>query len=311
MADKTTSVNNFEVYTITSATGKTRATLVPAKGGVVSSLVMPWNGGEREILYQHNYFWQPKDIDLPGGLPFLFPICARIERDGIFGNYLYDGELYNLPIHGFAPYAKWAVSDASRSDTITLTLTENATTLKMYPFRFRIDLEYSVSEGELLCRQKYINTGDRALPFYAGFHPYFLTPPPGKGKEAVLLNYKPKRRFRYNAKLTDLVGTQDLFSLPASVADPKVNEQLVELDVDKIITLTYPDQFQLCLQATGIEDMNLFRYVQLYTQEAAPFVCVEPWMGFPNALNSIFGVHWLAPGMEEHGILRMWVQNYK
>lgn len=298
--------NTFDVYTITSPDGNTRASFVPEKGGVGSSLIMPWQNNDRELLYQHKHFWQRNNTSLPGGWPFIFPICARIERDGIFGNYLYDGELYNLPIHGFAASLPWQViNNPNQPDKITLVLTETPATLKNYPFCFKIELEYSVANNKFTCRQKYTNTGTKPMPYYAGFHPYFLTPPPQQGKEKVILDYKPLRRFRYNERLTDLVGTQELFTLPSSITNPIINEQLVELGENKNIILSYPDGFKITLQANGVEDTNLFRYVQLYTQEHESFICIEPWMSFPNALNSILGVRWLQPGQSEHGVLQL------
>lgn len=298
---------DFDTYTIVSKDGHTRATFVPEKGGIGSSIIMPFNGEGRELLFQHTHFWEKGNSSLPGGWPFIFPICARLERMGAEGNYLYDGQIYFLPIHGFAPITPWEVKDTSEPDTIILTLRDNKSTLEHYPFSFFIELKYQVSEGVLICSQRYSNTDNKPLPYYAGFHPYFLTPPAGNGKEKVMLNYEPTRRFRYNQKLTDLVGTQELFSLPASIADPTINEQLVELGTNKTITLNYPDGFTVNLLADGVEDPNLFSYVQLYTQSNAPFICVEPWMSFPNALNSVAGVRWLQPGKNEHGMLKLWV----
>jgi len=298
---------SFVVYTISSPDGHSRASFVPEKGGVGSSLIMPWQNQERELLYQHDHFWQRGNPNLPGGWPFIFPICARIERDGIFGNYLYDGELYNLPIHGFASAMPWQVKsdDQNQPDKITLTLSATPETLKCYPFRFHIELEYSMENNKFICKQTYTNNDTKPMPYYGGFHPYFLTPPAQQGKEKVMLDYKPLRRFRYNERLTDLIGTQELFPLPASITNPIINEQLVELKENKTITLSYPDGFKITMQADGVEDVNLFPYVQLYTQAQEPFICIEPWMGFPNALNTIAGSRWLRPGQSEHGVLQL------
>lgn len=296
--------NNFDVYHIYADDGITQAAFVPEKGGVASSIILPFQGNAREILFQHTHFWERGNQHLPGGLPFIFPICARIERDRVFGNYLYDGHLYNLPIHGFASHQAWECTVIA-TDALRLTLTDNAETLKQYPFNFRVELEYKINAGSLICYQTYTNTGKKAMPYYAGFHPYFLTPQPQAEKAKVMLVYKPKRRFLCNERLTDVIGEQPLFKVPASVADPQINEQLTQLGADKNIKLQYPDGFELKMQASGVEDVNMFSYVQLYTQAEQPFICVEPWMAFPNALNSVFGVRWLASGQSEKGILTL------
>ena len=59
------------------------------------------------------------------------------------------------------------------------------------------------------------------------------------------------------------------------------------------------------MNAGGIDDPSFFSYVQLYTIPEQPFFCVEPWMSFPNAMNTVSGVRWLQPGQTECGILTL------
>ena len=301
-----TKIDDFTVYTIISADGGTQASFVPEKGGVGSSIIMPFGNNKRELLFQHTHFWERNNPHIPGGWPFLFPVCARLERNNVAGDYLYDGKLYNLPIHGFAPYLPWEASSHT-NDTLTMKLCATPQTLAMYPFDFCVELIYKVANKMLTCEQRYTNNGEKPLPYYAGFHPYFLTPPAANGKEKVRIDFKATRHFKCNEKLTDLIGDQELLKLPASVADSKINEQLSLLGKDKTVTLAYPDGLKINLEAAGIEDPNLFSYLQLYTQPQEPFICIEPWMGFPNALNTIQGVRWLKPNQSEHGILKLWL----
>jgi len=302
-----TKTNNFDVYTIISNDGSTQASFVPEKGGVGSSIIMPFNHEKRELLFQHTHFWERDNPHLPGGWPFLFPICARIERNNIAGNYLYDGHLYNLPIHGFAPYLPWEVTSHA-ADNLTLKLCSNSKTLAVYPFHFCVELKYQVTNSILTCSQTYRNTGNKPLPYYAGFHPYFLTPPFNHGKEKVKVNFNASRHFKYNEKLTDLVGEQELLKLPATITDSALNEQLNMLSKNKIVTLTYPDGLKINIEAQGVEDSDLFNYLQMYTQPQEPFICLEPWMSFPNALNTVAGVRWLKPQTKEHGLLKLWIE---
>lgn len=292
-------VAGLETITITSKDGLTRATFVPDKGGVGTSIVMPGRQGPRELLFQAT--------DFPGGWPFCFPICGRLERQGQLNRYYYDGHSYELPIHGFASRKPWLVSDAGQNHLL-LVLRDDEQTRAVYPFHFTVELLYEITERHLFCRQTYTNHGETPMPYYAGFHPYFLTPPPGQGKNRVILNFNPHRRLRYNQQLTDLVGQQPLFSLPAAADNPEIHEQLLQLGEDKEIHLSYPDQDVITLVADGVEDPNLFPYVQIYSPLDQPFICVEPWMAYPNALNSVAGVRWLAPGQSEHGVMRLWLE---
>jgi len=75
---------------------------VPELGGMGVSLTCETATGLRELLWMHNEFWQEGSTCRYGGWPFLFPICARLERDGDPECYLYRGRRYRMPIHGFA-----------------------------------------------------------------------------------------------------------------------------------------------------------------------------------------------------------------
>ena len=306
MATKTTH-NGLDIYTIQSSDGKTRMSFVPEKGGAGSSLIVMHNGKERELLFIHDHFWDLKSKHLPGGWSFLFPICARIGRGGVEGSYLYDGKVYNMPIHGIAAYMPWQVLDDTKPDEITLVLTDTPKTLAMYPFNFKIELTYKISDNKLICEQKYINTGNKPMPYYAGFHPYFLTPLLNQGKENVILDYHPVRHFKYNENMTDIIGEDELFKTPISVTSKNIHEQLVLLGDDKLLTVSYPDGLKLKMIVSSVEDKNMFSYVQVYSPADQPFVCVEPWMSFPNALNTVSGVRWLNPRQVELSVLELWV----
>ena len=146
------------------------------------------------------------------------------------------------------------------------------------------------------------------MPYYAGFHPYFRTPAPGEGKEKVLLDYKPVRAFRYNERFTDLAEPVPPPAVPVGVHSEAVLEQrLTRVGDDRELRVVIPGGPAIHMAAEGVEDPDLFPYIQLYTMADKPFFCVEPWMGFPNALNTVAGARWLKPGQSERGMLRVWV----
>ncbi len=293
-------------YTITSQDGSTSMTLLPERGGFGSSLIMPTANGPREMLFLHDFFWEKEWTRFPGGWPFLFPVCARSMRDGTKGDYLYNGKRYNLDIHGFAWHSPWDVIDET-DDSLTIRLKSSEHTLKMYPFHFEVTLRYHVKNSAVFCHQTYTNCGDARMPYYAGFHPYLRMPEAGPGKDAVQLDFKPTRRFKYNAALTDLVGEQPLFQLPTSITNPEILEQLTYLSDDKEVRLTLPDGIVIHIDATGVEDPTLFSYLQLYTIAEKPFFCAEHWMSFPNAINTIDGVRWLEAGESDEGLYKLWI----
>ena len=298
--------HGYEVRTIVSPDGGTRASFLPEKGGTGSSLMI----GGRELLFLHDYFWERQTERIPGGWPFLFPICGRLERGGEAGRYLLDGRTYKMPSHGFGPRTPWRVAENDRADTLVMKLTHSEASLAAYPFRFEVALAYRAEDGALICEQTYRNLGSTPMPYYAGFHPYFLTPLPGAGKESVAVDYRPEVAFRYNERYTDLAAPVGPPPMPVTAhAEPVLEQWLTKVGAGCETRVTMPDGLVIHMAAEGVEDPGLFPYVQLYTMTEKPFFCVEPWMAFPNALNTARGCRWLEPGAVEHGVLRLWVTN--
>lgn len=287
----------FKTVTIIADDGKTQASIIPERGGWVSSIIMPFKNESREILFQHDYAFDPEIKDLLGGLPFIFPVCARISRNNQEGMYLYEGKQYHLKIHGFSWFEKWAVESVTKS-SVEMVLRDSENTLKQYPFKFEVRLKYEVQPGKIICHQTYTNKeSERAMPYYAGFHPYFLI---SGDKSKVILHFESTRRLKYNDTLTDIIGEQPIIKTPISITDPAINEQLNILSNNKLATLTFPngDIIKINVAKNG----DYFPYLQLYTIPEKPFFCVEHWMGFPNALNTVSGVRWLSAGEKEAAV---------
>lgn len=294
----------MQTITIQADNSPCQAIFIPERGGNLASLKMHGQQGLRELLYQHDFFWDEAINDLPGAWPFCFPVCARLERNGEYGAYLYDGKVYQLPIHGFAWNMPWEVIEHN-SNSIRILLQHTSETLKSYPFKFQVELHYKIEHNQLICQQHYRNLGHQPMPYAAGFHPYFLTPEVDAGKQSVQLDYKPTRRLQYNNKLTDIIGEQPCFQTPTSITNPDINEQLTMVGEDKMTRLLFADGDCIEMVAEGVEDAALFPYIQLYTIKDKPFICIEPWMSHPNAMNTVSGMRWLSAGSEESGILTL------
>lgn len=289
--------NGIRVFALASADGRVHADIVPELGGIVSSLRLPdADGRPRECLFQHPWFWGPPTGELRGGIPPLFPVCGRLLKDGTRGLYHVDGRPYVLPIHGFSFRFPWQVVAARAPGVLHLRLADSAATRQMYPFAFELDLIHSVSAEGLSSCLTVRNTGDTPMPYYAGFHPYFLTPPPGAGKEQTRFAARPLARHLYNATKTDLVGSAPPPAFPMPIVAVDVNELLLEVGDRGTTRLMWPDGFTLVQRATP-----LFRYRQFYTLPDQPFFCDEPWMAPPGSLNRPGAPRMLPPGQAESG----------
>lgn len=307
LIEKLQLIKGQRVYQLTSHDGDTVAKLLPERGGLLYSLTMQGKQAERELLYTASDFWTAAATQLVGGMPICFPICGRLVARKEGGNYLYAGHHYELPMHGFVRNMLWQVIDDGEPDRITLIVTDTETSFKHFPFRFALRFEYVVTYNKLQVKQIYENRDDRSLPFYAGFHPYFLTPPVGEGKDRVYIDFKAKKHLLYNSDLTEVVSGTAPFSTPISVSNDKVKDELMYLEANNRVDLIYPGGDKLSIYTQSPTYPELFKYLQLYTQPDQPFICAEHWMAYPNALNEDRDLQWLARGnvLEANYILEL------
>ena len=279
---------NFTPLTLQSDDRSTSIIIVPERGATVSS----WKVNQtQELLYQHPYFWDQHISDLPGGIPFCFPHCGRLEYQGRLGCYKHQQTEHRLPIHGLAWTLPWTVQN-KQTDCIDLELCSSPSTRAHYPFDFQIQLQYTVNSNRIQCHQRYCNTGTEPMPFSAGFHPYFLT----DDKANTRIHYRPSQHFQYNAALTEVTPSHQ-HSLSGSTLDnPKINEQLCQTAPGSPVYLEHPQAGRITMNANAAPSAPPFSYLQLYTDPDLPFFCAEPWMSPPNALNHPPYCQWLEPG---------------
>jgi len=295
--------------TLRSASDKTRAVFVPEWGGMMVSLQTQFLGAWRELLFLHDDFLERRLVDLPGGWPFCFPVCGRVARNDQAGLYMCDGKPYYLAIHGFAWQQAWHVQQ-HQDDCLVMQLVSSELTKKQYPFDFEVILTYRLRDDGLVCHQTYRNCGDDVMPFQAGFHPYFLTPPvvcaEGSGgctKEDVRLTCQSESQLFYNENLSDIVDSSDMVATECSISDHAVNERLVRLGKDHRVGLFYPDGLAITIEAKGVADDSFFQYLQTYTMADETFICIEPWSGYPNAINTVVGMDYLRSHQERQAVL--------
>ncbi|MDE2640567.1 MAG: aldose 1-epimerase [Chloroflexota bacterium] len=134
----------------------------------------------------------PPDLATLRGLPtrygagVLFPYPGRVAGDG----FDFQGRRVHLPpdpatnnaMHGLARRRAWRVTDMGASPeagawvTTEIATREEAVTAAEWPFPFRLSLRATLRGGRLRSDVTVANTGDVAMPFGLGFHPYIPTP---------------------------------------------------------------------------------------------------------------------------------------
>lgn len=262
----------FEVLEITEKSTNSRAVICPDRGGILLELVL--NGVE--ILYLNEETFADPSKNIRGGSPVLFPISGSITND----QYEIDGESYRLKQHGFARNMAWDV-EGMDDISVTLSLQDTDETYEAYPFEFLITFTYVLEEGKLLIHQQYENHSDSIMPFYAGFHPYFL----GSHKE---MTYEIPSKKYMNTSTFEFFNQEpqlEEMKIEPSKAFYELNEQKVTFGQGDIkVILTFSREFPI---------------VVVWSESPDQYVCVEPWMAGPNAFHTNEKVIELKPGSME------------
>jgi aldose 1-epimerase len=230
-----------------------------------------------------------------GGIPILFPWPGRVAN----ARFSFEGREYHLPvneparghsIHGFAserafrttrrgPYFVSAILDSS----------ENPDLKSAWPWPFTLEIDYEVGDGIRL-KARVTNTGDSAMPFGFGAHPYFHAPlGRGGARDAMEIQLDADARWPLDASM-----------IPTGVAEPLAGKY--DLRAPRAIGgETYDDAFRMAPAASNklrarlidpsvkaaleIRADAAFGDFVVFAPPGNPVVAIEPYTCAPDAFN--------------------------
>lgn len=266
-------IGKHEEYELRDNKSNSYIKVIPSLGGMLTA----FNVNGEDIFYLDHAMLETPDFPSAGGNPVLFPVCGRLTD----GQYEVSGQKYCMPLHGFARTSSWEVK-AGTGGEINIVLEQSEESLKVYPFKFRVEIKFTLEGSTLTLHQKYTNKSNEDMPFYAGFHPYFTVG--DKNKLSFEINadsyaaYNPYRIVEYKGKIDFNNPVDFVFSLK-----DKDGSRYVMKDPDKKRKLI-------------IETSKEFKYMVMWTLQGKDFVCIEPWMAAPDAMNTYKDLCILKPG---------------
>ncbi len=250
----------------------------------LTAVVSPFGGELLSLKYQETeLIWQGDPAYWDQSAPLLFPFCGRV-KDGV---YRWQGREYPMPIHGFLPSSRLALT-AQAEDALTLTLSDSPHTHTVYPFPFTLDLDYHLT-ADALTVSATVKSQETPLLFSFGAHPGFRLPLDKDGFGDARLQFDTADPLtRLEITESGLLGSESCtYPIPSGVLplspDPAG---------DCGIFFRIPsEQRQLTLSAPSLPcDIRMefadFPVLGLWHAEGAPFLCIEPWQGLP-ALDGI------------------------
>lgn len=245
----------FEEIEIKS--GSVSATIAPERGALVTGL----NVGGKDILYLDRATFEDAPKNVRGGIPVLFPYAGKLV-DGIF---VAAGTKMNQ--HGFGRNKVWSVVDR-KADSLSVGLQSDAETLAVYPYTFSAEQRCTVLPRGLLVELLISNRDTKPMPVSPGWHPYFCCPA-GK-KPGVVCD------------------------TPGFVAGSTPND--TEFDFG----IVAPANGRASVKGIDFGTLNLsfepvMRHLQFWSQPGKDFICIEPFNGPNNTVNTDRRVD-IAPG---------------
>lgn len=251
--------------------------VLPERGALISSIVTSGT----EILFKDAAFDSKASSWPSGGIPVLFPFAGRVFNGPVQGEYLIEGKIHRMPIHGFAYGVEWKTLK-EEADKVVLELRASEASKALYPWEFTLIYTIKVNESSVhtelevtsngYCGE--IETKELLMPVSPGFHPYFM----------VLEQ-------QMHVTPNELITKYDVTGTGAIGKDREVEAEEVFKTSDKELKssiLSHARSFKHKVKTGNLEyslSSPEAKYTVLWTDSDQEFQCVEPWAGIPDSIG--------------------------
>ena len=210
--------------------------------------------------------------------PVLFPFVGKVVNN----KYRVDGKEYELPQHGFARTSEFKCIRETE-DEVAFCLQWNDETLKVYPYKFSLEIAYILRDNKVEVMWTVKNLDDKEIYFSIGAHPALKCPiVDGENFDDCYLKFdRAEKSSRIllaasgnlsHNRIATLDGTElnlnyELFKGDALIFD--------DLKSDEISICSRKSSKSITIRA------EKFPYMGIWTpaKGGAPLLCIEPWLG--------------------------------
>ncbi|MEO6875982.1 MAG: aldose epimerase [Opitutaceae bacterium] len=282
--------------------GQSTFLALPEKG----ARLMNWNiklgdGSLRDVIYWPETPTLDGFYKLRGGNPILFPFNARTYDRGEI-HFWRDpaGVRRPMPMHGLARQGDFKLTRLDAAG-FAAQFVPGAEARECYPYDYEFTVSYRFEPFGLTCEFALRNLGSVPLPWSAGHHFYFTVPwTEGSARSDYLLRLPANKRFKQDMTTGQLtpgpvLQTDELLSNPALI-----DTIHTELRSNEVVfgEKGRPGDVRLRIGNTKVPPADA-TIVTWSGSDDAPYYCVEPWMGPPNAPEHKIGLHFVTPGETE------------
>jgi galactose mutarotase-like enzyme len=225
-----------------------------------------------------NYIWTVNENYWNKTSPVLFPIVGGLKDNSFFIN----DKKYAMSRHGFARDYNFEVIKKSES-SVLFSLKNNNETLKQYPFAFELQIQYTLEANRLIIAYHIQNNSEQKMPFNIGAHPAFSI-------DGFIEDYKiifDEQQDLVTHQLDNGIFSGITKKIPLIDKTLNLNYTLFENDAlvfknikSKSLTIFKNNQSYLKIRYKN------FPHLGIWTKKGAPFLCIEPWNGYADSINS-------------------------
>lgn len=223
----------------------------------------------KEILWQGSpEFWTDT-------APLLFPICGGLVND----TYLLNGNKYTMPKHGFAKDLDFKAEYISEN-SIKFIATENDWTLNMYPYKFELCVIFTLLENALKIDYKVVNKNNDIMYYSIGSHEGYNCEDGFKYYDVI---FNKNETFEA-CQLDEISLSHKKEKIDAVNNTISLKNEYFEIDAI-ILENINSDVITLRNRNNGSNisvEVGDFENLLIWTMPNAPYVCIEPWSGFPD-----------------------------
>lgn len=224
------------------------------------------------IKEEENLIWTIDEKYWNKTSPVLFPIVGRLKND----SYTLNGQQFEMLRHGFARNYNFELLSKTASEAIFL-LKHSPETLKIYPFAFEFQIQYTLKPNLLEVKYSVFNTSDENMPFSVGAHPALNIKGNIEGYD-ILFEDAANDLLTYTIESDLFSGETEVLPLQKGLLN--LNYELFRHDAlvfknyaVKALTLFHKKKPLLSLRLPD------FPFLGIWTKRNAPFLCLEPWCG--------------------------------
>ena len=245
---------------------------VKEKGAELCSLKFR---GEEFLWQAHPDYWAKSS-------PVLFPFVGGLKNN----SYIYKNTTYQGIKHGFARDLDFKLLDRT-SNQISFGLQSDETTYQIYPFYFEFYITYNILDDGIEIHYRVVNKGSDTMYFSLGAHPAFDTP---VTNDISLEDYYLEFEKEENAQTLQLdgllIGNHKKECLKGKILP--LHKDIFQADALIFENLKSNVVSLKCKKTTRTitADFSGFPYLAFWNVPGAAFVCIEPWYGIADFVNT-------------------------